>query len=131
MTPKWIRPLFVVAALYDGILGLAFALAFRPIYARFGIALPNHDAYVQLPSALIAVFGLGFWFVSRAPERLRELIVLGVLLKLAFSGIVLGHWLFGAIPPVWVAFAVADAAFLVAFLIALSELKPAGGPARA
>ncbi len=122
MIAGWIRPLFVVAALYDLVLGLVFALGFRPIYARFGIALPNHDAYVQLPGLLIATFGIGFWFVSRDPVRQRAIIVLGVLLKLAFSGVVFYHRVFGSIPDMWVPFAVFDALFMVAFLAALRAL---------
>jgi len=125
MMPNWIRPLFLVAGLYDLGLGLAFALGFRMVYERFGIALPNHDAYVQLPAALIAIFGLGFLMVWRDPVRNRNLIVLGVLLKLAFSGVVLFHRVTGGIPDLWVPFAVADAAFMLAFLAALRAV-PAG-----
>lgn len=122
MIAGWIRPLFVVAALYDIVLGAAFAFAFRPIYGRFGIALPNHDAYVQLPGLLIAIFGIGFWIVSRDPARQRAIIGLGVLLKLAFTGVVLYHRLFGSIPGMWVPFAVVDLLFAIAFLAALRAL---------
>lgn len=122
MIPGWVRPLFVVAALYDFVLGVVFTFGFRSIYGRFGIALPNHDAYVQLPGMLIAVFGLGFWMVSRDPQRQRGIIVLGVLLKLVFSGVVLYHRIFGSIPDMWVPFAVADALFMLAFLAALRVL---------
>jgi hypothetical protein len=126
MIPSWVRPLFVIAALYDLVLGLVFTFAFRGIYSRFGIALPNHDAYVQLPGMLIAIFGLGFWFVAQDPVRQRTIIVLGVLLKLAFSGVVFYHRLFHSIPDMWVPFAVIDLLFMVGFLAALRGL-PAGG----
>ena len=119
MKTSWIRPLFVFAALYDLVLGTAFFFAFKPVYERFAIPLPNHDAYVQLPAALIAIFGLGFWFVAQAPERNRDLIKLGVLLKLAFSGIVLSYAFRDAIPSMWVPLAWVDAAFMVAFIAAL------------
>ena len=76
MTPGWIRPLFVVAAAYDLILGVVFGIAFKPIMTSFGIALPNHDAYVQLPAAMIAVFGIGFGFVAADPPRNRDIIKL-------------------------------------------------------
>ena len=125
MKASWIRPLFVVAALYDLVLGVVFFAAFKAIYERFGIALPNHDAYVQLPAAFIAVFGVGFWFVSKAPERNRDLITLGVLMKLAFAGVVLSYAFRGAIPPLWVPFAWIDLAFMLAFIAALSASKPA------
>ena len=128
MIPNWMRPLFVVAALYDIVLGAVFALGFRAIYARAGIELPNHDAYVQLPAAFIATFGLGFWLVSQDPARHRGIITLGVLMKLSFAGIVLVHRFTDGIPDMWVPFAVCDALFLIAFLVALSALPPERAP---
>ena len=125
MKASWVRPLFVVAALYDIVLGVAYYFAFKPVYRRFGVALPNHDAYVQLPAALIAVFGVGFWFVSRAPERNRDIITLGVLMKLAFSGVVLSYAFRNAIPAMWVPFAWIDLAFMLAFIAALNATRPA------
>ncbi|MBI5710390.1 MAG: hypothetical protein HZC42_08825 [Candidatus Eisenbacteria bacterium] len=124
--PAWIRPLFLLAAAYDLILGVVFLVAFKVIYARFDIALPNHPAYVQLNAALIAIFGIGFWFVARAPERNRDLIKLGILLKLAFAVTVLSYWFRHAIPDMWAPFAWADLAFAVAFVAALAALRPRG-----
>lgn len=132
MKTEWVRPLFLLAAVYDIVLGLVFALGFKSIMPRFQVPLPNHDAYVQLPAALIAIFGIGFWYVARDPKRNRDLIRLGVMLKLAFSGIVLWHYAAGTMPAMWVPFAVADLAFLAAFLMALAALKePRGRPAMA
>lgn len=122
MMPGWLRPLFLTAAIYDLVLGVVFGLGFRPIYSRFGIELPNHDAYVQLPAALIAVFGVGFWFVARDPVRHRGIVTLGVLLKLSFAGIVLAHRFTDGIPDLWVPFAVCDLLFAVAFLAALPAI---------
>jgi hypothetical protein len=130
MKRKWIRPLFVSAALYDLGLGLLFLFAFPAIFQRFGITLPNHPAYVQFSAALVAVFGLGYWFVAQAPERNRDLIKLGVLMKLAYSVIVLGYWSRNAIPVMWVPLAWIDLAFMAAFLAALRVLpapQPGGG----
>jgi hypothetical protein len=114
----------VVAGIYDFGLGVLFLLAWSPIYAKFGITPPNHPAYVQFSAAVIAIFGLGFWFVARAPERNRDIIWLGVLLKVAYSGIVLAYWAQGRIPDLWVPFAWADLAFLATFLAALRVLRP-------
>ena len=126
MKRESIRPLFRVAALYDIVLGLVYGLGSRTIYKLFAITPPNHDAYVQLPAALILIFGIGFWFVAQAPERNRDIIRLGVMMKLAFSIIVFGHLLLGAIPTMWVPFAVIDLLFMISFVMALRALpKPA------
>jgi hypothetical protein len=128
MKREWIRPFFVFAAAYDFFLGMVFLIAYPAVYARFGVTLPNHPAYVQFCAALVAIFGIGFWSVARAPERNRDLIKLGVLLKLSYAGIVLSWWFRGQMPGMWVPFAWIDVAFMLAFLGVLRGLPaaPAG-----
>src|SRR3989338_4239501 len=111
MLKHWVRPLFLIAALYDIVAGVAFMLWFKSIYAHFGVTLPNHDGYIQFAAGLVIIFGIGFWLVARAPERNRDIIKLGVLLKLCYSGVVLGHAWFGSVPFVWVPFAWIDVVF--------------------
>jgi hypothetical protein len=130
MKREWISPFFIVAAAYDVILGLLFLLAYGPVYQRFGITLPNHPGYIQFAAGVVAIFGIGFWYVARAPERNRDIIKLGVLLKLTYASVVLGWWFRGQMPVMWVPFAWIDLAFLLAFLAALRAL-PAGPPAAA
>ena len=125
MKREWISRLFVIAAIYDLVLGMAFLLAHHAIYRRFNISLPNHPAYVQFSAAMVAIFGLGFWFVAQDPERNRDLIKLGVLMKLAYSMIVLYYWFQTAVPVMWVPLAWTDLTFMVAFLAALRALPPA------
>ena len=129
MRRDWIRPLFVVAAAYDFVLGALFLLAYAAIYRRFGVTLPNHPGYVQFAAAVVLIFGIGFWFVSRAPQRNRDIIKLGILLKVAYSTVVLGWWFRGQMPVMWVPFAWIDLAFLAAFIATLRALpgeRPAG-----
>lgn len=122
MTAKWIRPMFWVAALYDLALGAAFLLAWRAIYAGFGVAPPNHPAYVQFAAAVVAIFGIGFGLVAQAPQRNRDLILLGILFKLAYVITVLSYWVRGQIPGMWVPFAWSDLAFALVFAAALTSL---------
>jgi len=124
MKREWIRPFFVFAAVYDLVLGVLFLLAWRQCYAMFNIEPPNHPAYIQFSAAVVATFGLGFWFVARAPERNRDIIKLGVLLKLAYSTIVLIYWFQGRMPSMWVPFAWIDLVFLLAFVASLSIIQP-------
>ena len=126
MKREWIRPFFMLAAAYDLVLGLVFLIAYPAVYARFGVTLPNHPGYVQFAAAVVAIFGIGFWYVARAPERNRDIIKLGVLLKLAYSGVVLGWWFRGQMPGMWVPFAWIDLAFMLAFLATLRVLPAAG-----
>jgi hypothetical protein len=54
------RTVFVVAALYDGILGVLFFALNGPIYRFFGIAFPENLTYLQMISAFVFVQGVGY-----------------------------------------------------------------------
>ena len=127
MKRDWIRPFFFVAALYDFVLGLVFLFAWRAVYARFNVTLPNHPAYIMVPALLIAIFGVGFWFVAQAPERNRDIIKMGIMLKLAYAVPVLIYYYQGQMPPMWVPFAWIDLAFMLAFIGALRAVGAGRG----
>ncbi|MBN2170879.1 MAG: hypothetical protein JW819_06130 [Candidatus Krumholzibacteriota bacterium] len=111
-----VRVLFVIAAVYDGVLGLVFLVAPAAMFRWFGVTPPNHYGYVQFPALLLIVFGLLFAAVARNPVRNRNLIPYGVMLKIAYCGTVFAYWLSQGIPGMWKPFAIADLAFLVLFL---------------
>lgn len=120
----WIRPLFIIAALYDGLLGLAFLVMPLRIYAWMNVPPPNHLGYIHFPAALLIIFGYAFWMIAMDPVRRRDIIVLGCLLKIAYCSVVLGHAASaGGIPTIWTLFAIADLVFLVLFIIALRALR--------
>jgi hypothetical protein len=111
MLDKMLRPisaLFVVAALYDGILGVLFLTAPGAIFHAFDVAPPNHPAYVQFPAALLIVFALIFVCVAREPIANRSLIIYGMLLKVSFFGLAFWYWFSAGIPGFWKPFAVID-----------------------
>ena len=110
-----IRALFVIAALYDGILGLGFLFFARALFQRFDVTPPNHFGYVQFPGLLLIIFALMFLAVARNPIATRNLIRYGILLKASYAGIVFFYWATSGIPDMWKPFAIADAVFLVLF----------------
>jgi len=123
--PKWIAPLFWVAACYDGVLGLLFLAAPGAIFERFGVVPPNHVGYVQFPAALLLIFGLMFAAVAADPIGRRHLIVYGILLKVAYCGVTGLHWAATGIPFMWKPFVFIDFAMGVAFAWAYFQLaKP-------
>lgn len=119
-----IKPLFVIAALYDGILGFAFLLLPGGVFQYFGVTPPNHFGYVQFPAALLLVFGLMFLAIARDPQANRNLIPYGMMLKVAYCGVVFGYWFTRGIPGMWKPFAVADLIFLALFARAYVALSP-------
>ncbi|MHB9025362.1 MAG: hypothetical protein ACYC7E_14535 [Armatimonadota bacterium] len=117
-----IRLLFAIAAVYDGLLGLAFLVAWRDLFGWFNVTLPNHPGYVQFPGLLLIIFGLMFLAVARNPIANRNLIPYGILLKVAYCGVIFYHQFTAGIPGMWLPFAWIDLAFLILFFWAYAAL---------
>ena len=129
MTPKWIAPVFLLSAAYDGLLGIAFLFFSGPIFQSAGVPLP-HLGYVQFGALVLLIFAAMFLRIARDPAGNRALIPYGAGLKAAYSGVVFGHQLAGGIPAMWLPWAWADLAFLVLFLVAWRQLRQAAGAGR-
>jgi len=126
MSTRAASGLFLLAALYDGILGLLFLVAPGYVFEIAAVTPPNHMGYVRFPAALLLVFALMFASIARDPGARRGLIPYGVGLKLSYMGVVFGYELTQGIPSIWIPFAWADLAFMLAFVWAwLSFARPA------
>ena len=122
MSVTAIRVLFGLAAFYDGVLGLLFlAMPLLP-YELFNVTPPNHLGYVRFPAALLLIFGLMFLNVARDPHRHRDLIIYGILLKIAYCSVTFGYWMLEGIPVIWKPFAICDLAMGVLFAWAYASL---------
>jgi hypothetical protein len=106
--PSWISPLFLFSALYDGVLGVLFALFPAYPYQLFDVPPPNHMGYVRFPACLLVIFGLMFLQLARDPARYRHLIPYGILLKLSYCGVTLAYWIKRGIPGMWKPFTFID-----------------------
>ena len=126
-TPVWIPILFAVSAAYDGILGLLFLAAPGWPFEAFGVTPPNHLGYVQFPAALLLIFALIFTQIALDPIRRRELIVYGILLKVAYCAVSGWHWLSAGIPNMWKPFTLIDVVMGGLFVAAYAILRSAGG----
>ena len=83
MNEKMIKVFYVVAGLYDGILGIAFLFSPAAIYAMYAVEPPNHMAYVQFPALLLIIFAAMFFRIARDPVKNRDLILYGCALKVS------------------------------------------------
>jgi hypothetical protein len=122
-----IRWLFVIAAVYDGVLGAVFLVAPTWPFYITGVTEPNHLAYVQFPGTLLIIFAMMFFSIARDPIQFRQLIPYGILLKVAYCGLAFGYWFSQGIPGMWKIFAVIDLVMGVLFLWAYWTL-PAPAP---
>lgn len=123
MSMRWIKLLFVVSAIYDGLLGAAFLFFGTEIFHRAGVVLPNHMGYIQFPALILILFGVMFLRIAQGPLARREWIPFGIGLKAAYCGVVFGHRLQGDIPALWIPWAWADLIFLLLFFAAWWHLR--------
>lgn len=115
---RYYRGLFTIAAIYDIGLGLAFLLFPRWSFELVGAedAYPEYTAYITLIAVFLITIGIGYALVARADlVRNRDLIAVGALYKLAYSGAALFYLITGDYPHIaFIAiFGVADFVFLV------------------
>jgi len=73
-TKSQVSLLFLVAAIYDGVLGGAFLVAPKALFEWFKVAPPNHYGYVHFPAALLIVFAVMFLSIALKPINNRRLI---------------------------------------------------------
>lgn len=120
-----IHVLFLIAALYDGVLGLLFLLFPRAPFEWFDGPPPDHYGYLRFSAALLLVFASMFAAIAMDPVRRREQIIYGILLKLSYCGVVVYYWITTDVPTMWKPFVIFDALFLIAFLWAYSVVRAA------
>ena len=114
------RAFFLVAALYDIVLGLVFVVAGERILSAIGMALPPHVAYIQLAAVFIFVQGLSYWLAYRDPLGNLGIVRVGVAYKAAYAGLAAWYLVIGALPSVFfVPWAIIDLGFLVGFVLFL------------
>lgn len=111
------RALFVVAAAYDVVLGVAFFFLYGPIFTTLNIPLPPNTSYIHITAAFVFVQGVGYWLVARDPARNHDLVRLGVIYKGIYIAVALYELALGQlISDVFLWFAAFDLLFLVLFV---------------
>ena len=118
------RTFFLIAALYDIVLGIGFFFLFDPLFSALGIALPNNTSYIHLTAAFVFVQGLGYWFVYQDMTMNRGIVKLGIVYKAVFAG--LGFYYLAIdqlLHPIFLVFALADAFFLIGFWLFLRRFS--------
>ena len=126
MTLSNIRILFLVAGLYDFIIGLAFLLFGVALFNQTGVPLPSHWGYIQFASLMLLIFGVMFLAVSFNPVANRNLIPYGVMLKISYSGLVGYYWITSGCPMLFKPFFFIDLLMLAGFVMAYfsSAIRP-------
>ena len=126
-TANFFKAFFLVAALYDVILGVVFFFFYRPVFERLGAPLPNNPSYIHLTAGFVFVQGVGYWYVYRDMLRNIDLVKLGTIYKAIYSLVALYYLAIGQlVSAIFAWFAVFDVLFLLGFIRFLMLARPAG-----
>lgn len=114
------RTFFLVAGLYDVLLGLAFLLAGETILTAVGMKLPPHIAYIHLAAIFVAVQGLSYLLAYRDAWSNLGVIWVGVAYKASYATLAAYYLATGQLPSIFfIPWAICDVAFMVGFLVFL------------
>ena len=121
---KSYRNLFLIAALYDFILGFVF-FAFMGFFLEdiFELLLPLYPAFFQAAAAFVFVMGVGFYFVYRNMYRNIDIVKLGIIFKLFYTGLAFYYVFFGGMPWIFSVFGFLDLVFIVFFVFFLRAVR--------
>lgn len=115
---RYYRGLFLVAAIYDIVLGIAFTFFYNPVFDMLDVT-PPESGYIPLLGAFFIVIGIAYYLIWRGDlRRNRDMILVGTLYKLAYSAVALLYWAIGDVPHVAFAavFGIADLIFFALML---------------
>jgi len=120
------RPFFLIAALYDLVLGLAFFFFWPVLFPALEMEAPTNASYVLLSAAFIAVQGFGYFLVWRDPARNIAIVTLGAVYKATYIVVALVSIWRGELPhDLFAWFAISDALFMIGFLRFLAAARRA------
>ena len=121
---KW---LFLIAAVYDIILGVAFLFFWKFVYDFLNISYPEQPAYISLSAAFVLVIGVAYYMIYRNIYANRDLVKIGVFYKLAYFLVTVYYLFFSSVPHVvFLYFGIIDFIFLLLFVEFLSYTKKSG-----
>jgi small multidrug resistance pump len=73
---------FRAAAFYNLVWGL-FAIFFPTLpFTAVGVPAPNYPALFQCIGMIVMVYGLGYWYIAKDPERYGAFVWVGLLGKI-------------------------------------------------
>jgi hypothetical protein len=120
------KTLFLIASLYDVILGIVFFFFFGPVFRGLNVPLPENTSYLHLSAGFVFVQGVGYWLVYRNMLRNVDLVAVGALYKAIYTLVAVYYWAIGQLPhAVFAWFAVFDFLFMLGFIRFLMLARPA------
>jgi hypothetical protein len=98
---KYYKTLFLIASVYDILLGIVFTLFYRAAFDFLKISdtLPKFGGYLSLIGAFLFVIGIAYYLIYRGDLiKNLDLILVGLLYKLAYCAITFFYFAIGQVP---------------------------------
>jgi hypothetical protein len=114
------RWFFLVAAVYDLALGIAFFVAGQQIFDWLDMGTVTHISYIHLPAIFVAVQGFSYLLVWQDPLANLGIVKVGIVYKAGYSLLAAYYLLTDQIPAMFFAwFGLFDFLFLIGFVLFL------------
>ncbi|MBN1539293.1 MAG: hypothetical protein JW939_04045 [Candidatus Thermoplasmatota archaeon] len=126
MKRGYYRGLYLVAALYDLILGLCFLFFWKPLMEMFDIPIPSNPAYLSASAMFIFLFGVLLFLIFLKPKGSFRMVIYSVCMKIGYAAVVLYYLVTrGADFVEWpfLVFAAVDMVFAVLFIESLRFVR--------
>ncbi len=122
--PVWWRPVLMFAAAYNMLAGFAMLIFYHEGFAGLGLEKTSFNLPIQLVGMCVALFGIGYWIVSRNPAENRNVLLLGMLSKLIGPLLAVRYIMRGDLPAwILIVFFFADWIYLLPFWLIYSRCK--------
>lgn len=125
MSETFYRRMFLIGAIWN-ILGGALIVVFTNwIFNISNLHPPYPLPYYYSWIALFVTFGIGYYMVYTDMYSNKNLVILGIIGKLAFSAIFIYYFVFpgGIVPMIFLIGVIGDLIFVVLFLMFLNFAK--------
>jgi hypothetical protein len=126
---KYYKKFFVVAAIWNWVAAIAFFCWYKQILSLFDMKPLIYPVIMQLLSALVFVFGIGYYWVAGDIEKNQAIVKMGIIGKILVFILLLVHWILGNIPFFLVGPGIVDLIFailFIEFLLRFPKLKGTG-----
>ena len=121
---NYYKSLFLVASIYDFILGIIFLFFYKPVFNLLNIPLPLNPSYLSLSAAFVFVIGIGYYIIYKNIHVNRDLVIIGTIYKVAYVLVGLYYLLINLVPHmIFIVLALLDTVFGIMFIEFLNYTK--------
>lgn len=128
MSENWYKNMFLAGTLWNLLGGVFIIAATGWIFATAGLQPPRPPVYYYAWIALFMTFGIGYYMVYRDMYGNKNIVILGIIGKLAFATIFMANLLMfcGQAPSFFLIPLAGDLVFVVLYWMFLSFAKRTG-----